>query len=128
VARDTILSRGVDISEVFHAGEPGAQFQPSGAVSRLNGADPVHTSYRSFATFNDPDGNRWLLQEVTMRLPGRVSGGTSFNSASDLSQALQRAASAHGWHESRTGKADPNWPDWYANYMVREQSGEELPQ
>lgn len=126
-ARDEIASRGVDISEVFHPAAPGAQFQPDGSDSRLRGTDPGHTSYRSFATFSDPDGNRWLLQEVTARLPGRVAGDTTYSSVADLSKALQRAAAAHGWHESRTGKADPNWPDWYAEYMVREQSGQELP-
>lgn len=126
-ARDEILSRGVDIGPIFHPATPGAQFQPASAENRLNGTEPGHTSYRSFATFSDPDGNRWLLQEVTTRLPGRVAGNTMFSSTADLSQALQRAAAAHGWHESRTGKADPNWPDWYAEYMVREQSGEELP-
>ena len=126
-ARSELMSRGVAISEVFHPAAPGAQFQPEGSEGRLSGPDPGHTSYRSFATFSDPDGNRWLLQEVTTRLPGRVAGDTSYSSAADLSKALQRAAAAHGWHESRTGKADPNWPDWYAEYMVHEQSGEELP-
>ena len=127
-ARKEIVSRGVDISEVFHPATPGAQFEPESAGNRLDGTDPGHTSYRSFATFSDPDGNRWLLQEVTTRLPGRVAGDTTYGSVADLSQALQRAAAAHGWHESRTGKADPKWPDWYAEYMVREQSGEDLPQ
>jgi catechol 2,3-dioxygenase-like lactoylglutathione lyase family enzyme len=127
-ARNEIASRGVDVSEVFHPATPGAQFQPDGSDSRLPGTDPGHISYRSFATFSDPDGNRWLMQEVTTRLPGRVAGDTTYSSAADLSKALQRAAAAHGGHESRTGKADPNWPDWYAEYMVREESGGELPQ
>lgn len=126
-ARSELISRDLDVSEVFHPAVPGAQFQPEDAEGRLSGPDPGHTSYRSFATFRDPDGNRWLLQEVTTRLPGRIAGETSYRSAADLSKALQRAAAAHGWHESRTGKADPSWPDWYAEYMVREQSGEELP-
>jgi hypothetical protein len=86
----------------------------------------LRRSYRSFASFRDPDGNGWLLQEVTTRLPGRVAGDTTYASPGDLSQALRRAAAAHGQHEARTGKADPNWPDWYAEYMVREQAGEEL--
>jgi len=94
---------------------------------RVSGPDPEHRSYRSFASFNDPDGNGWLLQEITTRLPGRVAGHTTYASAGDLSQALQRAAAAHGKHEERNGKADPNWPDWYAEFMVREQAGEELP-
>jgi catechol 2,3-dioxygenase-like lactoylglutathione lyase family enzyme len=126
-AREDIASRGVDVSDVFHPAFPGAQFQPDGATARLKGLDPGHTSYRSFATFSDPDGNRWLLQEVTTRLPGRITGAATYNSAADLSKALQRAAAAHGWHEAQSRKADPNWPDWYAEYMMREQSGEELP-
>ena len=117
-ARDELVAAGVQVSEVFHPGRDG----------RVSGPDPEHRSYRSFASFSDPDGNRWLFQEVTTRLPGRVDpSATSFGSASDLSSALQRAAAAHGEHEKRTGEADPNWPDWYAEYMVREQAGAELP-
>ena len=89
---------------------------------------PENLSYSSFVSFKDPDGNSWLLQEVTRRLPGRVAGDTTYTSARDLAQAMIRAAKAHGQHEKRIGQADPNWPDWYAEYMVREQSGEELPQ
>jgi hypothetical protein len=95
---------------------------------RVGGPDPEHGSYRTFASFSDPDGNGWLLQEITTRLRGRVAGDTKYASAGDLSQALRRAAAAHGQHEARTGQADSNWPDWYAEYMVREQAGEELPQ
>lgn len=125
-ARNELAARGVEVSEVFHPGTPGAQFQ-LGADGRIAGPAPDHASYRSFAIFSDPDGNRWLIQEVTTRLPGRVAGNTTFTSAADLSKALQRAAFAHGEHEKRIGQADPTWPDWYAEYMVREQSGEELP-
>jgi hypothetical protein len=78
-------------------------------------------------TFSDPDGNGWVLQEITTRFPGRVAGDTTYASAGDLSQALRRVAAAHGKHEARTGQHDQDWPDWYAEYMVREQSGEELP-
>jgi hypothetical protein len=114
---------------VFHAGTPGAQFNPDGTSGRVSGPAPEHASYSSFATFSDPDGNGWLLQEVTTRLPGRVDPATnSFGSASDLASALRRTAAAHGQHEKRVGHADPNWPDWYADYLVREQAGEELPQ
>ena len=131
-ARDELLSRGVEISEVFHdAGGvyAGADEPYLFGRLRVSGPDPEHRSYRSHASFSDPDGNGWLLQEVTTRLPGRVDPATTtFASAGDLSQALRRAAAAHGQHEARTGQADPNWPDWYAEYMVREQSGEELPQ
>jgi len=128
-ARGQIAACGVDVSEVFHSGTPGAQFQPDGASGRLSGPAPDHASYGSFATFGDPDGNGWLLQEVTTRLPGRVDpAATSFGSVSELASSLRRAEAAHGEHEKRIGKADPNWPDWYAQYIVAEQAGTELPQ
>ena len=126
-AREAISSRGIAVSEVFHPAVPGAQFHPEDISNRLKGPAENHRSYSSFATFSDPDGNRWLLQEVTTRLPGRVASDTTYTSATDLSAALQRAAKAHGEHEKRIGQADPTWPDWYAEYMVREQSGGELP-
>jgi catechol 2,3-dioxygenase-like lactoylglutathione lyase family enzyme len=127
-AREQLAARGADVSEVFHPGEPGAAFQPDDASSRLPGASPDRTSYSSFATFRDPDGNRWLLQEVTTRLAGRIdSGETSFASATDLANALRRAADAHGAHEKSTGQHDVNWPDWYAAYLVAEQTGQALP-
>jgi catechol 2,3-dioxygenase-like lactoylglutathione lyase family enzyme len=129
-ARKELFARGAKISEVFHAVTPGAQFQPDGTSGRVNGAAPDHASYRSFATFSDPDGNGWLLQEITTRLPGRINlTETAFASANDLASALRRAAAAHGEHEKRTGgKHDENWPDWYAEYMLREKAGKELPQ
>ena len=123
-----LAALGADISGVFHSGSPGAQFRPLAAGGRVEGPAPVRGSYNSFATFSDPDGNTWLLQEVTTRLPGRIDGSvTSFTSAGDLASALRRAAAAHGEHEKRIGAADKNWPDWYAEYMVREQTGEALP-
>jgi catechol 2,3-dioxygenase-like lactoylglutathione lyase family enzyme len=130
-ARAELLGHGVAISDVFHGGD-GVYSGPDepylfGRI-RVSGRDPEHQSYRSFASFHDPDGNGWLLQEVTSRLPGRIdSHTTTFASATDLASALRRAAAAHGQHEARTGQADPNWPDWYAEYMAREQSGEEPP-
>jgi catechol 2,3-dioxygenase-like lactoylglutathione lyase family enzyme len=128
-ARKELIARGVEVSEVFHAGTPGAQFQPDGDKGRVKGAAPDHGSYRSFASFSDPDGNGWLFQEITTRLPGRVDRAqTAFASANDLSSALQRAAAAHGEHEKRIGQRDENWPAWYAEYMVREQAGDPLPQ
>jgi catechol 2,3-dioxygenase-like lactoylglutathione lyase family enzyme len=128
-ARDELAARGVQIGEVFHAGTPGAQFNPDGTSGRVSGPAPEHASYSSFATFSDPDGNGWLFQEVTTRLPGRVDpAAASFSSPSDLASALRRAEAAHGEHEKRIGHADPNWPDWYAEYLVREQAGEDLPQ
>jgi catechol 2,3-dioxygenase-like lactoylglutathione lyase family enzyme len=127
-AGDELVARAVEVSEVFHAGTPGAQFQPNGTRGRVSGPSPDHATYGSFATFNDPDGNGWLLQEITTRLPGRIdTGKTTFASARDLESALRRAAAAHGKHEERIGRADPNWPDWYAEYMVAEQAGMELP-
>jgi len=130
-AREELLGRGVKVSEVFHdAGAVHAGTDEPYLFGRLrvSGPDPEHRSYRSFASFHDPDGNGWLLQEITTRLPGRVAGDTAYASAGELSQALRRAEAAHGKHEKRIGKADPNWPEWYAEYMVREQAGEELPQ
>ncbi len=126
-ARADLVARGADVSEVFHPGAPGAQFQADGA-DRLGGPGPDDGSYSTFATFSDPDGNGWLIQEVTTRLPGRVDPAeTAFASAEDLAEAFRRAAAAHGEHETRTGEADENWPDWYARYMVAEQAGTELP-
>ena len=117
-ARDALIAAGIEVSEIFHLG-------PDGPVS---GPDPEHRTYRSRATFSDPDGNGWLLQEITTRLPGRIEDtATSFGSASDLARALGRAEAAHGEHEKRTGQRDANWPDWYATYMVAEQAGTELP-
>jgi catechol 2,3-dioxygenase-like lactoylglutathione lyase family enzyme len=127
-AHDDLAARGVEVSEVFHPATPGAQFQPDGASGRVSGPAPDHTTYSSFATFADPDGNGWLLQEITTRLPGRVDPAeTAFASTADLADALRRAAAAHGEHEKRTGEADANWPDWYAAYMVAERAGTELP-
>jgi catechol 2,3-dioxygenase-like lactoylglutathione lyase family enzyme len=127
-ARDELVRRGAEVSEVFHAGTPGAQFQPDGTSGRVSGRGPDQASYSSFATFSDPDGNGWLLQEVTTRLPGRIDAAeTAFASTADLASALRRAEAAHGEHEKRTGQRDENWPDWYAAYMAAEQSGTELP-
>jgi catechol 2,3-dioxygenase-like lactoylglutathione lyase family enzyme len=131
-ARKNLLLRGVEIGEVFH----GAGDKYSGPDEpylfgrvRVSGPDPAHGSYRSFASFRDPDGNGWLFQEITARLPGRIdSTATTFASASDLASAFRRAEAAHGEHEKRTGQRDENWPEWYAAYMVAEQSGKELPQ
>lgn len=118
-ARAELAALGADVSDVFHRGGPG---QPA-----VNGRDPQRRSYFSYATLTDPDGNTWLLQEVTSRFPGRVEGGTTFSSISDLAATLRRAAAAHGEHEKLTGEHDVNWPDWYAEYIVREQAGQPLP-
>jgi catechol 2,3-dioxygenase-like lactoylglutathione lyase family enzyme len=128
-ARADLAARGIAVSDVFHAETPGAQFQPEGTRGRVNGPSPEHATYGSFVTFNDPDGNGWLLQEVTTRLPGRIdSGETSFASVVDLASALRRAEAAHSVHEKRIGAADANWPDWYASYMVAEEAGTGLPE
>ena len=125
-ARADLASRGVEASEVFHEGGPGARWLAT--ANRANGAAPDGDgSYGTFVAFSDPDGNGWLLQQVTTRLPGRVEAETTYASTPDLVSALKRAAAAHGEHEKRTGEADANWPEWYADYMVKEQSGEELP-
>jgi len=118
-ARADLVERGVDVSDVFHrwVGE-----EPQ------NGPDPERRSYASYATFSDPDGNGWLLQEVTARLPGRMNGSeTIFGSSAELANTLRRAAAAHGEQERRIGQSDPEWPDWYAEYIVAEQAGKPLP-
>jgi catechol 2,3-dioxygenase-like lactoylglutathione lyase family enzyme len=121
-ARAELISRGADVSEVFHRTAIGGP--------TVTGVDPERRSYNSFATFSDPDGNSWLLQEITSRLPGRVDAGdTIFTSSTELEAALIRAATAHGEHEKRNGgQRDENWPAWYAEYMVAEQAGKPLPQ
>jgi predicted enzyme related to lactoylglutathione lyase len=129
-ARKELLSHGVEVSEPFHGGGDvhiGADEPHLFGSVRLGGLDPERRSYFSLASFSDPDGNGWLLQEITTRLPGRVEADTTFTSAADLAAALRRAAAAHGEHEKRTGGHDANWPDWYAEYIVREQAGEPLP-
>jgi catechol 2,3-dioxygenase-like lactoylglutathione lyase family enzyme len=130
--RADLLRRGIEVSEVFHSEGvyTGADEPYLFGRARVSGPDAEHRSYRSFASFKDPDGNGWLFQELTTRLPGRIdSAATTFASANDLAKAMRRAAAAHGKHEERTGgQRDENWPDWYASYMVAEQSGKELPQ
>ncbi len=128
--RSELLGCGVEISEVFHDAS-GVYTGPDEpylfGCHRVSGRDPEHRSYRSFASFHDPDGNGWLFQEITTRLPGRIDPATTtFRSTSDLASALRRAAAAHGEHEKRIGGADANWPDWYAEYMVAEQGGAKL--
>jgi predicted enzyme related to lactoylglutathione lyase len=130
-ARNDLLGRGVNVSEVFHGGgdvHAGADEPFLFGRLRISGADPERRSYQSFASFNDPDGNGWLLQEITARLPGRVDTDTTFTSSAELASALRRAAAAHGEHEKRNGgQHDASWPDWYAEYIVNEQAGKPLP-
>jgi catechol 2,3-dioxygenase-like lactoylglutathione lyase family enzyme len=130
-ARDELLGRGVAVSEVFHDASgvyTGTDEPYLFGRRRVGGLDPEHRSYRSFASFSDPDGNGWLFQEITVRLAGRVDAdGTTFTSSIELAAALRRAAAAHGEHEKRTGQHDADWPDWYAEYIVQEQAGQQLP-
>ena len=130
-ARQDLLARGVKVSEPFHGGgdvHAGTDEPYLFGSVRLNGADPKRGSYSSFASFKDPDGNGWFFQEVTTRLPGRIEAtDTTFTSSNELARALRRASAAHGEHEKRTGGHDENWPDWYADYIVREQAGQPLP-
>jgi catechol 2,3-dioxygenase-like lactoylglutathione lyase family enzyme len=126
--RKDLLDRGVPVGEAFHEGVIGGRFfERPGSGDRLEGACPEADSYNSFATFSDPDGNQWLLQEITNRLPNRIGPEATYVSVNDLAQALKRAAAAHGEHEKRTGHADANWPDWYAAHMLAAATGAELP-
>jgi catechol 2,3-dioxygenase-like lactoylglutathione lyase family enzyme len=123
-AREELVRRGVEASEVFHSATLN-RLDPHG---RLSGPDPDRRSYASFVSFNDPDGNGWVLQEITTRLPGRIdAAATSYGSTSDLADAMRRAETAHGEHEKRLGQRDADWPTWYATYMAAEQAGTELP-
>ncbi|SAK91044.1 VOC family protein [Caballeronia ptereochthonis] len=125
-ARVDLVDRGVDVSEIFH--DIGGVFHHAGEEGRVSGPHPARTSYGSFASFSDPDGNEWVFQEVTARLPGRVdTRDTTFASPMELASALRRAAAAHGEHEKLTGRHDENWPDRYAEFIVREQAGAQLP-
>ena len=127
-ARKDLLDRGIEVSKPFHgAGDvhAGSDVPYLFGRMRVSGIDPQRGSYSSFASFSDPDGNGWLFQEITTRLPGRIEGSaTTFGSTNDLAGALRRAAAAHSEHEKRTGGHEENWPDWYADYIVREQAGE----
>jgi len=117
--RDALVGAGINVGEIFHLSAEGP----------VTGLDPERGTYRSRAVFSDPDGNSWLLQEITSRLPGRIdSGVSSFGSASDLASAMRRAEAAHGEHEKRIGQRDAIWSDWYAEYMAAEQIGGDLPQ
>lgn len=131
-ARKDLIGRGVAVSEVFHdaAGIYAGDDEPFlFGRTRVSGPDPARNSYRTFASFSDPDGNGWLFQEITQRLPGRIdTGEATYTSSADLAAALRRAGAAHGEHEKRNGgKHDENWPDWYAEYMMSEQTGKDPP-
>jgi catechol 2,3-dioxygenase-like lactoylglutathione lyase family enzyme len=122
-ARSELARGGADVSGVFH--DAGGVFHHGGRAARVDGPASDHQSYGSWVSFSDPDGNTWFVQEVTTRLPGRVTSAPAvYNSAADLSEALRRAAAAHGKHEEETGQADPDWPDWYAQYMVADRTAQ----
>jgi catechol 2,3-dioxygenase-like lactoylglutathione lyase family enzyme len=125
-AHDDLKRLGAEPSEVFH--DAGGVFHHGGTDARVPGPDPQRRSYCSFVAFGDPDGNGWILQEITARLPGRLDPSvTTYTSATQLAGAMRRAAAAHGEHEARIGAEDPDWPDWYARYMVSEQAGTDPP-
>lgn len=118
-ARAQLLRLRVEVTEVFHRAGPG--------LPAMDGTHPQRLSYSSFASFRDPDGNTWLLQEITTRLPGRVDADeTTFTSSTELASALRRAEAAHGEYEKQTGQKDADWPRWYAEYLVRERAGKTL--
>ena len=118
-ARADLASRGAEVSEVFH--DAGGVFHHAGTAERVTGPAPDHKSYGSWVSFADPDGNSWFVQEVTTRRPGRsTSALAAYDSVAGLADALRRAEAAHGKHEQEIGHADPDWPDWYAQYMVEE--------
>jgi catechol 2,3-dioxygenase-like lactoylglutathione lyase family enzyme len=128
-AYDELVSRGIDVSEIWHG-------PPFPVEARQPGPDPERNSYQSFCCFTDPDSNTWLVQEVTTRLPGRMNATeTGYASAADLESALRRAEAAHRENEKRTGQShlfhrsdqDENWLAWYATYMAAEQAGTDLP-
>jgi catechol 2,3-dioxygenase-like lactoylglutathione lyase family enzyme len=128
-ARDELAGRGIEVSDIWHG-------PPFPVEARQPGPDPERASYGSFVYFNDPDGNTWLVQEVTTRLPGRMNAAeTGYVSTADLEGALRRAEAAHREHEQHTGgshvlhrsRQDEDWPAWYASYMAAEQAGTDLP-
>jgi catechol 2,3-dioxygenase-like lactoylglutathione lyase family enzyme len=124
-ARQELLSKGVDVSEVFHdaGGSPGGGFIAA-TEARAAGPDPQRRSYASYASFSDPDGNVWLLQEIKERLPGRVTRASLNGQATSiLLEALKTASVAHGVHEKELGKPDPDWAQWYAEHMTRTLGG-----
>ena len=125
-ARDELAGHGAQVSEVFH--DAGGVFHRAGTAGRAPGPAPDHKSYGSWVSFGDPDGNTWFVQEITTRLPGRATSVlATYDSVAGLAEALRRAEAAHGKHEEETGQADPDWPDWYAQYMVAEEAGTALP-
>ena len=127
-ARAELARRGVEVSEPFHGASgvyAGTDEPFLFGTHRASGPDPDRGSYRSYASFKDPDGNGWLMQEVTTRLPGRIdSNATTYASVADLAGAMRRAETAHGEYEKTLGHRDEAWADWYAAYMVAEQKGE----
>jgi catechol 2,3-dioxygenase-like lactoylglutathione lyase family enzyme len=127
-AHDELAGKGIEVSDIWHG-------PPFPVQARQPGPDPERASYGSFCSFTDPDGNTWLVQEVTTRRPGRIAADTAYASTADLTGALQRAEAAHVEHQQRTGRshllhrsaADEGWPAWYAAYMAAEQAGTEPP-
>ncbi|MFE7408705.1 VOC family protein [Isoptericola sp. NPDC057559] len=123
--RADLVARGVEVSDVFH--DAGGVFHRADPATRVAGLAPGRASYGSFVEFADPDGNTWTVQEITERIPGRVTQAR-YDSAAELAEALRAAAAAHGEHEARTGQADANWPEWYAEYLMRVAAGQQPPE
>ena len=122
-ARAELAAHGADVSEVFH--DATGVFHHDGTQARVPGPAEDHKTYGSWVSFSDPDGNSWFVQEVTTRLPGRATSAlAAFGSVAGLAAALRRAEAAHGKHEEEIGHADPDWPDWYAQYMADESAGQ----
>jgi catechol 2,3-dioxygenase-like lactoylglutathione lyase family enzyme len=121
-ARAELASHGATVSEVFH--DAGGVYHHAGEAARVPGPAPDHKTYGSWVSFDDPDGNSWFVQEVTTRLPGRVTSAV-YQSEASLAEALRRAEAAHGKHEKELGHSDPDWPDWYAQYMLNESAGQD---
>jgi catechol 2,3-dioxygenase-like lactoylglutathione lyase family enzyme len=120
-AREDLIARGVNVSEVFHyAGGP---FNNTIKNARVIGRDPEGRSYFSFASFEDPDGNRWFLQEITARLPGREwkTAGAGTIDIGTLAELLHETEQNHGEYEKTHAKH--NWWDWYAAYFSARQNG-----
>ena len=115
-AHAELAGRGIEVSDIWHG-------PPFPVEARQPGPDPERASYGSYFSFTDPDGNTWLVQEVTTRLPGRMNATeTGYVSTADLESALRRAEAAH-----RESGHNDDWPAWYSAYMVAEQAGTDLP-
>jgi hypothetical protein len=116
-ARAELSGRGAEVSGVFHMD----------GTKRVPGPAPGRTSFGSYVSFDDSEGNSWVVQEVTTRVPDRpTSVLAAYGSVGALADALRRAAAAHERHAQNIGHADPDWPDWYAQYLADESARPDL--